>query len=239
MKCIIIDDEPKARQLVKNLLMAYFPNIEVLALVGTVDDAVAQINLCQPDFIFLDIEMPFKNGFALFDYFAEVSFQTIFITAYEKYALEAFRVGSTDYITKPISPVLFVQAVNRVIRKVDLIDSSATSAHPNSRIPLKTKHGVEIEDTDNVLYIEADDNYTYIHLKDRRVYSSKTLKYFERQLERYGFFRISRKHLINLAGVKSVSNHKAPEVMIGKNTNLLVSPQRKKDLMKVLDRYLV
>ena len=102
MKAIIIDDEPKARSLLANLIKEHIKMVDVVAEAENVKEAVKLINKHQPELIFLDIEMPIENGFALFEYFENPTFATIFCTAYSEYALQAFEVSAADYLLKPL-----------------------------------------------------------------------------------------------------------------------------------------
>ena len=117
INAIIIDDEAKARESLKKTIIAYCPEINILAMGNNVEEAIKLINLLSPDIVFLDIEMPNGNGFTLFDKIKNPAFTTIFTTAYEEYAIKAFRIAALDYLTKPIDFRQLQEAVTRYKNK--------------------------------------------------------------------------------------------------------------------------
>ena len=119
MNVLIVDDEPKARSVLRNIITEYCRGIAVINEAPSVSEAVKIINKHKPDIVFLDIEMPNENGFALFDYFDVPPFETIFCTAYSEYALQAFEVSAIDYILKPISISKIQAAIEKAIKSSD------------------------------------------------------------------------------------------------------------------------
>jgi two-component system LytT family response regulator len=114
MNAIIVEDEPRSRNVLRQLLAEYCPSVNILGEAGHVMGAVELIRTHQPDVVFLDIELPQKNGFALFNYFPNPDFRVIFTTAYDQYAVQAFRMSAIDYLLKPIDPTELQEAVSRV-----------------------------------------------------------------------------------------------------------------------------
>src|SRR3989338_4013155 len=124
LKAILIDDEESARNVLSNLMARFCPEVNILQTCANVTEAIDAINTHQPDVVFLDIEMPNYSGFELVNFFEKVNFEIVFVTAYDKYAIKAFEVSAVDYLLKPIEIDRLKQAVERLITKTNLKNSS-------------------------------------------------------------------------------------------------------------------
>lgn len=212
LKAILVDDEESARDVLANLLQRYCPEVTLLAKCSNIVEAVQKINELKPDLVFLDIEMPNYAGFEIVKFFDKISFEIIFVTAYDKYALRAFEVAAVDYLLKPIDIERLKEAVARAKVSVDL-KSNSEKLNLLSET-LKTKEVVnlmvsekgyqQVINLDNIIAIEAQESYCYIHTIDKKYIVSKNLKHFESLLEdNPNFIRvhkswiISKKHLLN------------------------------------------
>ena len=206
MKAIIIDDEPKARSMLTNLIKSHIKVVEIVAEAENVKEAVKYINKYQPELIFLDIEMPNENGFALFDYFDKPTFATIFCTAYSEYALKAFEVSAVDYLLKPLSLSKLKDAVEKAIKssgqarisqKIDVLRENIT-VKQLQKIALPLADGLSFVLVDDIMYFEADGSYTHVITKNEKYLVSKKLKEFDELLDAdERFFRVHRSYLIN------------------------------------------
>lgn len=210
---IIVDDELSARENLSYLLANFCPDICVIDVCNNVDQAVVSINKQKPDVVFLDIEMPQKNGFQLLKEFPKIDFQIVFITAYDEYAVKAFEVSAIDYLLKPIDIDRLVESVNKIKSRVNLIgfqsriEALSINKKEISRISIPYKSDYVIIHIDDICYIEADRMYSHIYTIEGKKYTaSKKLSYYEDLfLDIKKFNRIHRSWLVNLDLVTSYS----------------------------------
>jgi two-component system LytT family response regulator len=206
MKAIIIDDESQARKLLKNSLAAYCPKVEVIGECEDLPNGVKAIRKLKPDIVFLDIEMPGHSGLELIDFFNEdeINFGIIFTTAYNQYAIKAFKVSAIDYLLKPIDGDELIASVKRFERSIYnkeslrvLQENLASSTIQKIAIPIGQT--VKFIALANILYLKAENTYTEVILIDQSKYTvSRTLKNFEETLyDCDSFFRCHKSYLVN------------------------------------------
>lgn len=206
LKAILVDDEESARDVLANLLQRYCPEVTLLAKCSTIVQAVEKINELKPDLVFLDIEMPNYAGFEIVKFFDKISFEIIFVTAYDKYALRAFEVAAVDYLLKPIDIERLKEAVSRAKVSVDmksiseklnlLSDTLKTKGVVN--LMVSEKGYQQVINLENIIAIEAQESYSYIHTTDKKFTVSKNLKHFESLLEEnLNFIRVHKSWIIN------------------------------------------
>lgn len=231
IQAIIVDDEKPSRDVLFNYLSEYCnPDVKVVAMADSVKTALDAIRLHSPDLVFLDVEMPNGNGFDLFRQLTHIDFRTIFVTAFDEYAVKAFRFYATDYLLKPINIDELLEAVGKVKKelsqKLDNQNIDALIKHSNSRetvfhrIVLRDLEGFKVIQNDEIIYCEADSYCTHFFLKGNiRLTSSKNLKYYESLLAEYCFIRVHNSYLINLKHVTGyhhegvinlIEKHQAP-----------------------------
>ena len=245
MKALIVDDEPKARKNLLNLLTEYCPNVDVINAVGTVDDAVDVINQNDIDLLFLDIEMDGETGFDLLERFEEIDFTIIFITAHDEYALKAFKFSAIDYLLKPVDIDDLKGAVDKVESRkhitsnkaqLDYLMDQLKTNQPPPKLIVHTSESLVFVDFVDIMRCESDEGYTTVHLVNAKpILSSKNIKYFEDLLETRSFFRIHRSHLINLRMVKEYIKNDGGYVVMKDNAILPVSRRKRQEF---LDTYL-
>lgn len=214
IKTIIIDDENSASEFLEKMLHRYFPNkFYVCGLCESIDDAIIAIETYQPALVFLDIQMPNKNGFELFKEVKEINFEVIFTTAHSEYAIEAIKRSALDYLLKPINYIDLLGAVTRYENKSKkesqekqfnvLMENIDTGDVAHKKMAISTETGIEFVKFNSIVYLEAQNNYTKINLLDgTSIISSKTLKSFDELLPTELFFRIHKSYLINMNFVK-------------------------------------
>lgn len=214
LKTIIVDDEESARDIVFNLLTRFCPQVEVVALCKSVEEALKAIQIHEPQLVFLDIEMPNYAGFEIFNLVEKVNFETVFITAYEQYAIKAFEVSALDYLLKPIEIERLINAVEKVQSKVESnIQREKYSILTNTileknirNIILQDKGNQVIVPLENIIAFEAQESYCTIYTLEKRFVQSKNLKYFENLLdENNDFVRIHKSWIINKKHLLSYS----------------------------------
>ena len=232
IRAIIIDDNKASINLLIKMLEDFFRNVEVVAFFTSVKEAIDTIENEEPDVVFLDVEMPEENGLKLFEYISIPKFETIFISAYKEYAVDAFRVGSIDYLTKPINPKELKVALKRVSDKLSITESS--KYNKSSRLAIHSQSGMNFVSISNILYCEANDNYTFIHVTNKKFIVSKPLKYFQHLLEPCGFFRTSRSHLVNLDKIQTLKGGRKGFAILKGESSVPVSSDRKKELLILL-----
>ncbi|MFT6243844.1 MAG: two-component system LytT family response regulator [Salibacteraceae bacterium] len=208
INAIIVDDERRARNVLSSLLERCCPVINIIAECSNVLEAVEEINRSQPNVVFLDVQMPNYAGYEIVNFFDQIDFEIIFVTAYDQYAIKAFELSAIDYFIKPINRTRLSEAVTRLEAKLKerkrlddytvLLESMKEKEFKQIVIPeLGDRRVLKL---DTIIAIEADGAYSKVHLSDGQIITvSKTLKYFESVLpEDSGFFRSHRTWIINL-----------------------------------------
>ncbi len=216
---ILIDDEALARDVVKHYLQSY-PNIQIVAECSDGFEGLKAIAQYQPDFIFLDIQMPKINGFEMLE-LVDNAPAVIFTTAFDEYAIKAFEVNAVDYLLKPIEKLRFEQAMEKLPAKIAKVDSSSellanTSLSPtqNSRIVVKTGGQIKIIPVAAINYLEADDDYVKLNTTEGNFQKNKTMSFFEQTLDATQFIRIHRSYIINLVQVTKIELKEKDSYMV-------------------------
>ncbi len=245
MKAIIIEDEINSQEALKNMVTNFCKGVEIVAIADTVNKGAAAINKYQPDFIFLDIELPEQNGFELFNIFTEPQFEVIFTTAYNQYALSALKISAIDYLLKPIDLHELRNAISLVKEKrsykrdqkhLTLLRDNLNNVF--KKIALPTSTGFQFLALEEILRCEAKGNYTCFHLTNgKQVLVSKTLKIYDDILEEFNFFRVSRGHLINLSYIAKYGRQKSPIITLEDGTELSLSTGRRDDFLKKIETF--
>lgn len=206
---IIIDDEQNARENLNLILQDNCPEVEVIALASSAEEARKLIEKHQPQLLFLDINMPNEDGFELLESIEQKNFSVIFITAHNQFALKALKAGAIDYIEKPIDIEDLQEAVAKVKNKsagagqldFGLIKSMLEDYKNDSKtdtIAIPTLSGYEIIRTEDIVHLEADESYTKIFLSNgKKCVSSMTIARYEKVLDENTFYRIHKSHIIN------------------------------------------
>ena len=237
LKAIIVEDEQVSRDILRNYIGKYCPNVELLGEASNINDAYDLIQKFELDLVFLDVEMPFGNAFDLLEKVDDRRFETVFVTAYDHYAIEALNSHASYYLLKPISIDELIKAVNHVTeikeRESDLQNKilSPKVAATNGKITIPLQDGFEVLDVNDILFCKADDNYTEIHLENSKKLVSKTLKYFEMALETYDFARIHKSYLVNINAVVKYKKGKGGSVVVSNGNEILVSSSKKGTLL--------
>jgi two-component system LytT family response regulator len=210
IKAIIVDDEPDSIKLLQLQLAQHCPEIEIAGAYTSSVKALPGIEKLQPDLLFLDIEMPVMNGFELLEKILHLPFSVIFITAYNQYALKAFRFNAVDYLVKPVEAGDLTQAVQKATKRIKPTATQLSlmqkqmRGEPATRIAIPAQQGgISFIDLDDIIYGEASNNYSKIILAGGKQFLiSKTLKDVQEVLEEEHFLRVHRQYIINLNHVK-------------------------------------
>ncbi len=204
-KAIIIDDEEMARALLQGMLEVYAPNVTVIDSCKDLPSGVKSIYKHKPDIIFLDIEMPGHSGLEILDFFdeKEIDFSIIFVTAYNNFAIQAFKLSAVDYLLKPIESQDLIDAIalfeKHKEKKNYQILKNNLSNHPK-KIALHNVSSITFVELDDILFFQADGSYTKVFLKDNKmILTSKSLKTFENMVIDYtNFYRCHKSYIVNL-----------------------------------------
>jgi len=248
ISCILIDDEKKARETFELTVQRYLPDkLTILAMAESVKEGVYEIHKFAPDLVFLDIEMPVENGFKLFEYIDTVTFETVFLTAYKNYAIDAIRFAAFDYLLKPLDYMELTNVVSRFEKKKKEVNKNARvqallsnlniGADISSKIALPTLVGFQMEKISHIMYCEADENYTKIYtIRGDFVLVSRTLKSLEEMLPVEYFFRIHKSYLINMNFVKSYDSSEGHKILLENGVELEIATRRNEEFVKELTK---
>ncbi|GAB2771437.1 LytR/AlgR family response regulator transcription factor [Salinimicrobium soli] len=245
IKALIIDDEINAQSLLEKTLEKYFPNkFNIVEKCNSVDSGVLAIKKYEPELVFLDIQMPEKNGFELFRYFEVINFEVIFTTAYNQFAIKAIKRSALDYLLKPINKLDLADAIKRfenrnkqsfAQKKLALLLENLNVNDQNvSKIAFPTVEGFELIHSNQVLYCKAENNYCCIKkIDDLTVLVTKTLKHVEEILPLASFKRIHKSYVINLNYVVRY-NKVNKEVELTNGEKLPVSFRKEEDFINAI-----
>lgn len=236
IKAIIIDDEERARRVMRKLLEEFTDGVEVIAECANVPDAVRKINELEPDVVFCDIEMPDFSGLELLSFFKEVNFELIFATGYSEYAIQAFEMSAVDYLLKPIQIDKLEIAIERLKNKLhqatmhDRLEALKDNLKTDDlyKIALPVSDGLMFIEVSKLSLLEADGSYTKVWLKDgSNLLVSKKLKFFDDLLnKRAQFFRIHRSSLININSIKKYSKAES-YIFLDNNKSVKIARDKK------------
>ena len=205
-------------------------------------EGIQKIQALKPDLVFLDIEMPRMSGFEMLRQLEPLDFRVIFVTAYDQYALQAFRFAAADYLLKPVMSDQLKDAVGRVAEKsVSTVDAkiqleallfNLRDGFKSPRIALPSGRGMDFVDAAQIMYCTAESNYTHVILADGKKYTlSKTLKDVEQMLENLDFFRIHQSHLINFTYLQRYMRDDGGYVVMRDGTSIPIAKRRKEEFL--------
>ena len=242
IRTILVDDEPRGLNTLKKLLQEYCPEIKVIAECTDAESAKDKIELLEPQLAFLDISLPGKTSFDLLSELDKINFEIIFVTAHNKYALDAFHYSAIDYLMKPIDEDILIDAVRRAVKRVSMnsVNNNVSTLLHNlqkAQVPQEMKlcipslKGFQVVELKDILYCEASGSYTNFFFVDKHsVCTAKTIHDYEDLLEDAGFVRIHKSFLVNLLHVKEYLRGEGGSVILSNGHEVEVA-RRKKDLL--------
>jgi len=245
MKILIVDDELSPREQSKRLLAEFFPEISVCAEAESVNSAYEAILIHQPDVVLLDVDMPDGTAFDLLKRLPQINFNIIFITAYEKYALQAIKFSALDYLLKPYTSGEFIEAIRKAQRKEEAEDSSLKfnallqnfQHQQPSKIVLRTSDSIHVVQLNEIIRLQADGAYTTFYVLNRKpIVVSKNLKEYDNLLVNCGFIRTHQSHLVNSRYI--VCFHKTDGGSLGltDKTQVPVASRYKEKVLQAIER---
>ena len=246
LRTVIIDDEVLMRQTLEKLVREHCSNVKQVAKADGVRTGVEAIKKHHPDLVLLDIKLDDGTGFDLLRQLEPIDFKVIFITAYDEYAIKAIKFSALDYLLKPVEPEDLKLAVDKaeklVLKELNsqlsvLADNMQPGSPALKKIILKTFDNIHLVRIGDIIYCGSDNNYTTFHLIDHsKIMMSNTLKEYEEMLGEYGFFRVHKSYLINLAHIVRFEKAEGGSVVLTNNFTVPVSFRKRELLLDMLDR---
>jgi len=244
---IIVDDEQKSISTLQKIINDYCTNVKIIGIADNIMSAHSLILSIKPQLVFLDVEMPYGNGFDLLNTFDDINFEVIFITAYNQYAITAFKYASIDYLLKPVNITQLQEAIvradKRIIEKTNaqnyiLLKQNLQVENANEqRIILTDNNEQHLIKINDISYCIADGSYTFIHLvNNKRYYASKNLKEFEEMLPTDYFFRIHYGHIVNIRHITKLQKGRSGSVIMQDGKELEIAARRKNDFLSFFSK---
>ncbi|MCK6695299.1 MAG: LytTR family DNA-binding domain-containing protein [Thermoanaerobaculia bacterium] len=248
IRCIIIDDENNSLEMMEWLLATYCPEVSILAMCNSGAQGIEAIRRHQPDVVFLDIEMPHMNGFDMLEQFDKLNFDVVFCTAYDQFAIKAFKYSALNYLLKPVDPEDLQETIRRIESKqntpsreqIDLLLQQLRQANKpaSARIALTTNDGMIFVPTQDILYCEAESNYTKVVLSNgKKMIVARVLKEIDETLSGGDFFRIHNSFLININHIKKYVRGDGGYVIMDDDVTISISRSRRQAFMEMFSRF--
>lgn len=244
IEAVIVDDEKHAVESLRLMLEKYVPQVQLVSSFNDPREALTHLKSNPPKLLFLDIEMPFLSGFDLLQALGDVHFEIIFTTAYDDFAIRAFKVSAIDYLLKPIEREELVRAVEKFQKRQPgsgfkdrfdiFLEGYLQDKEPQriKQVSLPTKDGFSFVSQKEIIRCESDSNYTTVYLTDgKKIVVSKTLKEIESQLDKSAFLRVHHSHVVNLNHIKSYQKGNGGLIVMNNGDNVSVSRSRKQDFL--------
>ncbi len=242
IKTVIIDDELFSRKTLMNLLIDFFPKLKVVGEADDIQQGIELIKQAKPDLVFLDVHLKSGTGFDLLKQIGDLSFELIFVTAHDEYAITAFQFAAFGYLLKP----LVIKELKEVVGR--FIDKRSLESHHQKRIKIlienyseglvkkivvQNVNGFEVLELNEILYLEGAVNYTKFYLSNgKSILISKTLKEYETLLKEQGFLRVHQSFLINLHHVKQYQKGEGGQVIMSNQKEIPVSRRKKAEFIR-------
>ncbi len=242
IKAIIIDDEKNALEVLEMQLNRFCKDVTIVAACDGGIKGIAAIKKYDPDLVFLDIEMPHKNGFDVLNETREMNYDVIFTTAYDQFAIKAFKFSALDYLLKPVDILELQDAVEKVKNKKESggldekIKTLFQQLQPQKltdKIALPVGDAMQFMQPDEIIRCESDSNYTHIFLANgKKITMAKTLKEVEENINGSPFFRIHQSHLINMNHISKYIKGDGAYVVMNDGTQISISRNKKEAFLE-------
>ncbi len=243
MKAILLDDETHSVNALRLQLQKHCPDVEILAACTDSEDGLVLIRQLKPDLVFLDIEMPRLNGFQVLEALGEQRFMLIFTTAYNEYAVRAFRFSALDYLLKPIEPADLTKAVGKArerhrleTQQLEVLQQHLQAPQPavSGKIALATQQGFLFVDLHSILYVEGDGNYSKVYiLNEKPPFLTKSVGDMEEILKGGNFLRVHKKYLVNLQHIKEYIRADGGHVIMQNGVQIPIARSHKEEFLQL------
>ena len=247
IRCILIDDESNSLEMMEWLLQTYCPQVKIEAMCDSAAKGIEAIEKHKPDLVFLDIEMPHQNGFDMLEHFDKLYFDVVFCTAYDQFAIKAFKYSALNYLLKPVDPDDLKETIRRIEEKktmptreqLDMLMQGLRDSQKQTvnRIALTTNDGMIFVTTSEILYCEAESNYTSVVMNNKKILVSKTLKEIDEALSGPDFYRVHNSFLINLNHIQKFVRGDGGYVVMNDGKSVGISRSRRQEFMDMFSRF--
>jgi two-component system LytT family response regulator len=241
---IIVDDEPYCCEALELKIQKYCPGLVIKAICNSGSEALMAVSQHNPALVFLDIEMPFMNGFEFLENLSVINFELIFTSSYDQYAIKAFRFSALDYLLKPIDREELIQAVAKISARRQspsegqlelLLQQYHNPKGSLKKVALPTMEGLQMVEVDTIISCSSESNYTYIYLKNnKKITVSRTMKDIEELLVDYSFLRVHKSFIVNLNEVEKYVRGEGGYLIMSDGSTIDVSRTRKETLLSKL-----
>ena len=247
IKAVIIDDEQNCVEMLEWLLKTYCPMVQIVAMCNSGEQGIEAIMKHRPEVVFLDIEMPRMNGFDMLEKFEHLFFDVVFTTAYNKFAIKAFRYSALNYLLKPVDPDDLQKKIKKLEERRSAIEKdqlrmlleNIKNLNPTTqRIALSTGDGLIFVNTADIMYCQAESNYTNVVMSNRnKVLVAKTLKDIDETLSGKDFFRIHNSFLINLNQIKKFVRGDGGYILMNDDTQITIARSKREEFFEMFSKF--
>ena len=244
LKAIVIDDEAYCCESLATLLERFCPEVKISGICNSGQEALTAIQELKPHLVFLDIEMPYMNGFELLERLPSIDFELIFTTSYDQYAIKAFRFSALDYLLKPVDREELQKAVKKVVNRTQsplpqqleiLLQKINQPNTPIQRIALPTMEGLQLVPVHSIISCASEGNYTIFLMKDKqKIIVSRQLKEAEEMLAEHSFFRVHNSYLVNMNEISKYMKGEGGYLVMSDGSMVDVSRSKKEMLLRKL-----
>ncbi len=244
LQIALVDDEPSARTLTRNLLAENFPQARIVGEAGNVAEGYALLQNTRPDLVLLDIDMPDGTGFDLLNRWETPPFKVIFITAFDQFAIKAFQCAAFDYLLKPFDPFLLIQGVQRLLeserlpnttlQQLEALNSTFEKKRPD-RLLIPHQNGFHVVPLEELLFVQSEGSYSYISSKNQsKILSSRPIAQYEDLLPAHDFLRVHQSYILNLREVRTFEQGDYTEATLSNGQKVPVSRRKKLEFVEAL-----
>lgn len=246
MTALILDDELYCSEALFHLLARHCPQVAPVRMFTDPHEALESVRRESPDIVFLDVEMPFMSGFDFVQAMGPTSASVIFTTAYDMYAVQAFKVNAIDYLLKPIDKSELISAVNKVVQKPQplneqllsgLIRTALEQQQSPRKISIHTVDGIHLLPLEDIIYCKSEGSYSFIYLRNQSpLMVSKNLAEMQELIRSNRFFRIHKSHLINQDHILKVNKAEGGDVIMSNHEHIPIARQRRTEFFEWLSK---
>jgi len=245
IRTVLVDDEIDSNEVLQTLLNAACPNVSILGKADGVEKAIQIIRTTQPDLVFLDIEMAQGNAFDLLNQLQPMAFRVIFVTAFDNYALRAFKYSAVDYLLKPVDIDDLRNAVEKVTTQLQatnvkeqvqlMIENFGSIQLSQQKMALPTLTGLEFVTIRDIVRLEAKGSYTMVFLSDKKhIMVARNIKDYEGLLPEIFFYRVHKSHIINLQKIQKYQKGRGGYIIMEDGSSIEVASRRREEFLQRL-----
>ena len=250
IRTILVDDEARNLRLSKSLIEKNCPQLEIIMLCDDPENAVEIIKELKPQLVFLDVEMPYLNGFEVLKKVEPVDFEVIFLTAFSHYAIDAFKSNAIGYLTKPIDVKDLIQAVENAEKRINeksfnkniftlLEQTKQPAANTDEKIALATQSGILFVKLNEIIYCESSGNYTTFYFENNKhIIVSRQIGEYEKLLPESLFIRVHDKYIVQLKYIKEYVRGAGGDITLENGKQIPVSLKRKDKFLSIFEKWL-